>query len=406
MRAYERLIKYARVHTASAENGENTPSTERQFDLANMLADEMKSIGMTDVYVDEHCFVYGKIKASAGYESVTPIGFLAHLDTIPDFSGENAAPRIIENYDGKDITLGDSGRTLSPSDFPHLKGLVGKTLVVTDGTTVLGADDKAGVAEIMTAAERIIKENIPHGQISVGFCPDEEIGHGAELLDLQRFGAELGYTVDGGALCDIEYENFNAAGAEVTFKGFNVHPGSAKNVMINASLLAMEFNSMLPSADVPSKTEGYEGFFHLTDMKGNVEQATLSYIIRDHDANTFEARKKCIEHIAKAMNEKYGDGAVTLHIRDQYRNMIEMVKPRFEVVEKAFSAAKALGLTPTASPIRGGTDGARLSFRGLPCPNLPTGSFGHHGPYEHAVCEYMDECVDLIINTAKEYVTE
>ena len=239
MRAYERLIKYARVHTASAENGENTPSTERQFDLANMLADEMKSIGMTDVYVDEHCFVYGKIKASAGYESVTPIGFLAHLDTIPDFSGENAAPRIIENYDGKDITLGDSGRTLSPSDFPHLKGLVGKTLVVTDGTTVLGADDKAGIAEIMTAAERIIKENIPHGQISVGFCPDEEIGHGAELLDLQRFGAELGYTVDGGALCDIEYENFNAAGAEVTFKGFNVHPGSAKNVMINASPLAL-----------------------------------------------------------------------------------------------------------------------------------------------------------------------
>ena len=406
MKAYERLIKYAKIHTASAENGDKTPSTSRQFDLANLLADEMKEIGLTDVYVDEHCFVYGKIKASEGYENVTPVGFLAHIDTIPDFSGENVRPRLIENYGGGDIALGESGRVLSPANFPHLKNLAGKTLVVTDGTTVLGADDKAGVAEIMTAAERIIKEDVPHGRISVGFCPDEEIGHGAELLDLQRFGAELGYTVDGGALCDIEYENFNAAGAEVSFRGFNVHPGSAKDLMINASLLAMEFNSMLPSADIPSKTEGYEGFFHLTDMKGNVEQATLSYIIRDHDADTFEARKKCVGHIAKAMNEKYGDGTVTLKIRDQYRNMIEKVKPRFEVVEKAFSAAKALGLSPTASPIRGGTDGARLSFRGLPCPNLPTGSYGHHGPYEHAVCEYMDVCTDLIINIVREYARD
>ncbi len=403
MRAYERLIKYAKIHTASAEDGEKTPSTGRQFDLARLLADEMKELGICDVYVDEHCFVYGKIKASEGYENAVPIGFLAHLDTIPDFSGENVRPRLVENYDGGDIKLGDSGRVLSPANFPNLKNLTGKTLVVTDGTTVLGADDKAGVAEIMTAAERIINEKIPHGQISIGFCPDEEIGHGAELLDLDRFGAELGYTVDGGALCDIEYENFNAAGAEVTFRGFNVHPGSAKNTMINASLLSMEFNSMLPSADIPSLTEGYEGFFHLTEMKGNVESATLSYIIRDHDAGTFEARKRCIEHIAKTMNEKYGEGTVTLKQRDQYRNMIEKVKPRYEVVEKAFSAARSLGLDPTASPIRGGTDGARLSFRGLPCPNLPTGSYGHHGPYEHAVCEFMDTCVDLIINISKEY---
>lgn len=406
MKAWERFIKYAKVHTASAEDGDKTPSTDRQFDLANMLADEMKKIGLTDVYVDEHCYAYGKIKASKGYENVTPIGFLAHVDTIPDFSGENVKPRVIENYDGGDIKLGNSCRVLSPANFPHLKKYAGKTLIVTDGNTVLGADDKAGIAEIMTAVERIINEDIPHGRISVCFCPDEEIGHGAELLDLEKFGAELGYTVDGGALCDIEYENFNAAGAEVTFRGFNVHPGSAKDTMINASLLAMKFNSMLPSADVPSKTEGYEGFFHLTEMSGDVASAKLSYIIRDHDANTFEARKKCMEHIAKTLNEEYGEGAVTLEIREQYRNMIEMVKPRYEVVEKAFAAAKACGLSPTTSPIRGGTDGARLSFRGLPCPNLPTGSYGHHGPYEHAVCEEMDICTDLIVNIVREYARD
>lgn len=406
MKAYERLIKYAKIHTASSEEGSETPSTSRQFDLANALAEEMKQIGMTGVYVDGHCYVYGVIEADKGYENVTPTGFLAHIDTVPDFPGENVCPRIIENYDGKDIALSDSGRVLSPADFPHLEKLKGKTLIVTDGKTVLGADDKAGVAEIMTAAERIIKEKIPHGRVSVCFCPDEEIGHGAALLDLDRFGAELGYTVDGGALADIEYENFNAAGAEVLFRGKNVHPGGAKNTMINAALLAMEFNSMLPSADVPSHTEGYEGFFHLTEMSGAVDSAKLSYIIRDHDENTFRARKKCMEHIAKTMNEKYGEGTVTLNIKEQYRNMIEMVKPRFEVVEKAFEAARSLGLNPTASPIRGGTDGAQLSFRGLPCPNLPTGSYGHHGPYEHAVCEDMDVCTDLIINIIRCYAND
>ncbi len=406
MKAYERLIKYAKIHTASSEEGSETPSTSRQFDLANALAEEMKQIGMTGVYVDGHCYVYGAIEADKGYENVTPTGFLAHIDTVPDFPGENVCPRIIENYDGGDISLSDSGRVLSPADFPHLEKLKGKTLIVTDGKTVLGADDKAGVAEIMTAAERIIKEKIPHGRVSVCFCPDEEIGHGAALLDLDRFGAELGYTVDGGALADIEYENFNAAGAEVLFRGKNVHPGGAKNTMINAALLAMEFNSMLPSADVPSLTEGYEGFFHLTEMSGAVDSAKLSYIIRDHDENTFRARKKCMEHIAKTMNEKYGEGAVTLNIKEQYRNMIEMVKPRFEVVEKAFEAARSLGLNPTASPIRGGTDGAQLSFRGLPCPNLPTGSYGHHGPYEHAVCEDMDVCTDLIINIIRCYAND
>ena len=406
MKAYERLIKYAKIHTASSEEGSETPSTRRQFDLANVLCGEMTEIGVGDVCVDGHCYVYGRIPATPGYENVTPIGFIAHLDTVPDFSGENVDPRIVENYDGGPIALGDSGRVLDPADFPHLKTLAGKTLIVTDGRTVLGADDKAGVAEIMTAAERLINEKIPHGPVSIAFCPDEEIGHGAALLDLGRFGAKLGYTVDGGALCDIEYENFNAAGAEVAFRGFNVHPGSAKNTMINAAKLAMEFDSMLPSADVPSMTEGYEGFFHLTEMSGNVESAKLSYIIRDHSAETFSARKKCMEHIAKTLNERYGEGTVTLTLKDQYRNMIEMVKPRFEVVEKAFSAAKACGMTPTASPIRGGTDGAQLSFRGLPCPNLPTGSYGHHGPYEHAVVEQMDRCTDLIVQIVKEFAAE
>lgn len=406
MKAYERLIKYAKVHTASAEDNSVTPSTNRQFDLANILADEMKDMGVSDVYVDTHCYVYGMIPATKGYEKVTPIGFLSHIDTIPDFSGENVKPELIENYDGGDIKLGDSGRVLSPANFPALKKHIGKSLVVTDGTTVLGADDKAGIAEIMTAAEQIIKENIPHGQISIAFCPDEEIGHGAALLDLDRFGAELGYTADGGDINEIEYENFNAAGAELVFKGFNVHPGSAKNTMINAALVAMEFNSMLPAADIPSKTEGYEGFFHLTDMSGSVESAKLSYIIRDHSATVFEARKACMEHAVKAINEKYGEGTVTLKITEQYRNMLEVVKPRFEVVEKAFAAAKAAGLDPKASPIRGGTDGAQLSFRGLPCPNLPTGSGGHHGPYEYAVVEDMDKCTELIINIVNEYAKE
>lgn len=403
MKAYERLIKYAKIHTASAEDGAGTPSSARQFDLARILEAELRELGAANVYVDEHCYVYGMIPASAGYEDKPCVGFLAHLDTVPDFSGENVMPRIVENYDGGDIPLGDSGRVLSPDDFPHLKKLTGLSLIVTDGNTVLGADDKAGVAEIMSAAERIISDGIPHGAVAIGFCPDEEIGHGAALMDLVRFGAKYAYTVDGAAIGEIEYENFNAAGAELTFRGFNVHPGSAKNTMINASLVAFEFNSMLPSGDTPRDTEGYEGFFHLTDMSGGVESARLSYIIRDHNAAAFEARKECMAHIAKLLNEKYGEGTVTLELKDQYRNMIEVIKPHFEVVDKAMAAMRALGVEPRSCAIRGGTDGARLSFRGLPCPNLPTGSFGHHGPYEHAVIEHMDLCTQLVINIIKEY---
>ena len=404
-RAYERLIEYARVHTSSAEDAAQTPSTERQFDLARVLERELAALGVNGVYVDEHCYVYGKLPATPGLEDKPCVGFLAHLDTIPDadFSGEHVNPRVIENYDGGEIALGESGRVLSPADFPHLPSLKGKTLIVTDGTSVLGADDKAGIAEIMSAVERILAEGAAHGPLAVGFCPDEEIGHGAALMDLKRLGAELAYTLDGGPFGEVEYENFNAAEATVEFCGFNVHPGSAKDTMINASLVAHQFNAMLPAGETPRDTEGYEGFFHLTDMAGGVERASLSYIIRDHDAAAFVQRKKTMEHIAKLLNARYGEGTVTLAFREQYRNMLEKVSSRFEVVEKALAAYRAMDVEPRVVPIRGGTDGAALSFRGLPCPNLSTGSYAHHGPYEHAAVEEMDRVVELLINIAKEF---
>ena len=406
MKAYERLINYAKVHTASVDLAETVPSTARQFDLARLLVQEMTDLGICDVYLDEHCFVYGKLPATPGLEDVPCVGFLAHLDTIPDFSGENVRPQVIQDYDGDDIPLGESGRVLSPKNFPHLRDLLGATLVVTDGTTVLGADDKAGVAEIMTAAERILTENIPHGPIAIGFCPDEEIGHGAALLYLDRFGASLAYTLDGGGTGEIEYENFNAAAAEVEFKGFNVHPGSAKNTMINATLLAVTFCSMLPNGETPRDTEGYEGYYHVMELSGNVEAAKLHLIIRDHDAGCFEARKRTLEHITKLLNEQYGEGTVSLTIREQYRNMLEVIRPHFEVVEKAMAAIRACGMEPSAMPIRGGTDGAQLTFRGLPCPNLSTGSYGHHGPYEFAVAEEMDWCVDLVLGIVAEFARQ
>ena len=397
MRAYERLLQYVTVHTASAEDCEETPTTRRQFDLSRLLEKEMKALGMEGVFVDEHAYVYGFIPASAGCEDKPCVGLIAHIDTIPDFSGENVKPRLVENYDGGEIALGDSGRVLNAEQFPHLKTLLGHTLVVTDGTTVLGADDKAGVAEIMTACERVLTEKLPHGRIAVCFTPDEEVGHGAALLDLERFGADFAYTVDGGEPWEINYETFNAAGAKFEFKGFNIHPGSAKNKMINASLVAMECNAMLPAGETPEHTEGYEGFFHLTDMQGNVEKATLSYIIRDHDAALFEGRKKTMEHIAALLNEKYGPGTVTLTIRDQYRNMEEKLRERMDVVQRVEKAIRAVGLEPASVPVRGGTDGSQLSFRGLLCPNLGTGGYCCHGPYEHASAQKMDQVVEILL---------
>ena len=404
MRAYERLLKYVKIHTASAENVDATPTTQRQFDLSRELAGEMRALGMARVYEDEHAYVYGELPASAGMEDKPAIGFIAHIDTVPDFSGENVRPQVIENYDGGPVQLGTSGRTLSPAKFPELSDFVGQTLITTDGTTVLGADDKAGVAEIMTACEHIIAENRPHGRISVCFTPDEEVGHGAALLDLERFGADFAYTMDGGVLNGVNFETFNAASAHWEINGFNIHPGDAKNTMINACLVAMEINSMLPTGDTPAKTEGYEGFFHLMDMSGTVEAASLDYIVRDHDAAAFAVRKETMRHIEKLINEKYGAGTAKLTLADQYRNMAECLSAHMEVVELAEEAIRKAGLEPVRVPIRGGTDGAQLSFRGLPCPNLGTGGYSFHGPFEHITVEGMDVAVDIILNLISESI--
>lgn len=404
MRAYERLLKYVKIHTASAENVDATPTTQRQFDLSRELAGEMRALGMARVYEDEHAYVYGELPASAGMEDKPAIGFIAHIDTVPDFSGENVRPQVIENYDGGPVQLGTSGRTLSPAKFPELSDFVGQTLITTDGTTVLGADDKAGVAEIMTACEHIIAENRPHGRISVCFTPDEEVGHGAALLDLERFGADFAYTMDGGVLNEVNFETFNAASAHWEINGFNIHPGDAKNTMINACLVAMEINSMLPSGDTPAKTEGYEGFFHLMEMSGTVEAAALDYIVRDHDAAAFAVRKETMRHIEKLINEKYGAGTAKLTLADQYRNMAECLSAHMEVVELAEKAIRKAGLEPVRVPIRGGTDGAQLSFRGLPCPNLGTGGYSFHGSFEHITVEGMDVAVDIILNLISESI--
>lgn len=404
MRAYERFINYVKVHTASSEDLSCTPTTGCQFDLSRMLEREMKALGMENVFVDEHAYVYGSISASEGYEDKPCIAFIAHLDTIPDFCGENVQPRLIPDYDGGDVVLGSSGRTLSVKDFPHLPSLRGQTLIVTDGTTVLGADDKAGIAAALSACERIISENIPHGKIALCFTPDEEVGHGAALLDLERLGADFAYTLDGGELNEISYETFNAAAAVWEVNGFNVHPGSAKDTMVNANLVAMEINSMLPAGDVPSKTENYEGFFHLTDMSGTVEKATLSYIIRDHDAAVFEHRKNTMRHIEELINRKYGKGTAKLSIREQYRNMAEVLEERMDIVRLAERALRLSGLEPVCTPVRGGTDGSQLSFRGLLCPNLGTGGYSYHGPYEHITAERLDLCEQIVINIVKENI--
>ena len=404
MKAYERLLQYVRIHTKSDDDSTTVPSTARQFDLANALVEEMKSIGIADAHVDDKCYVYGSIPATVGYEDKPAIGFIAHMDTAPDFNGEGVNPRLIENYDGGEVALGESGRSLRPAEFPHLKQLKGRTLIVTDGTTLLGADDKAGVAEIMTAAERIIDEKKPHGRILVAFTPDEEVGRGADCFDVKGFGADFAYTVDGGQENIIEYENFNAASCHVEVNGFNVHPGSAKNTMVNALLVAMEFNSMLPSGQTPRDTEDYEGFFHLCDMSGNVEKATMDYIIRDHSLEMMESKKFTLSHIEKLLNEKYGSGTVTITVKDQYRNMVEMIKPCFHLIENAMAAVRDLGLEPITEPIRGGTDGARLSFMGLPCPNLGTGGYAYHGPYEHITVEGMELATEIIIGIIGKYV--
>ena len=403
MRAYERLLNYVKIHTASDESSSTVPSSRRQFDLAEILAEEMKSIGIADARVEENCYVYGTIPATKGYEDKTRIGFIAHLDTAPDFCGEHVNPQIHEDYDGGEIVLGNSGKILSPGQFPHLRALKGRTLITTDGTTLLGADDKAGIAEIMTLAEELIHSTEPHGQVSIGFTPDEEVGSGAAEFDIPGFGAQFAYTVDGGCENEIVYENFNACGAEFEINGFNIHPGESKNTMINAALLAMEINSMLPSAETPAHTEQYEGFYHLTEMEGTVERAKLQYIVRDHSGAHFESRQETLRHIEKSMNEKYGNGTVKLTITQQYRNMAEVIAPCMHLIDNAKDSIREAGLEPDTSPIRGGTDGARLSFAGLPCPNLGTGGYAFHGPYEHITAEGMDLAVKILRGIVRRY---
>lgn len=403
MRAYERLLNYVKIHTTSEESSETTPSSDRQFMLGNLLVEELREMGIKDVTIDDKCYIYAKLPATEGLEKAPVLGFIAHMDTAPDFSGENVQPQLIPDYDGENIVLGQSGLTLSPETFPHLRKLKGCTLIVTDGTTLLGADDKAGVAEIMTMAEELLSSKLPHGPICIGFTPDEEIGRGADYFDVDRFGADFAYTVDGGAENAIEYENFNAAGAKVTIRGLSVHPGDSKDTMINASLVAMEFNAMLPAGDTPRNTENYEGFYHLCEMKGDVSEATLSYIVRDHDASLFEARLYTLRHIEKLLNEKYGSGTVTLTIREQYRNMKEMIEPCIHLINNAKQAVQSVGLQPVTVPIRGGTDGARLSYMGLPCPNLGTGGYGFHGPYEHITAEGLDHVVAILKEIVRLY---
>ena len=403
MRAYERFLTYAAIRTPSDENSTTSPSSKCQFELADLLKDEMLAIGIADAHVTEYCYVYGTIPATPGLESKPKIGFIAHMDTVSDYCDHDIKPIVHENYDGGDLALGTSGRTLSVKDFPHLPSLKGRTLITTDGTTVLGADDKAGIAEIMTMAERLIKENIPHGTICIAFTPDEEVGAGTAHFDVEKFGADSAYTLDGDSEGVIQSENFNACKADFEITGFGVHPGSSKDTMINACLVAMEINQMLPGCETPRGTEDYEGFFHLTNMSGDVTSAELHYIIRDHDKDYFEMRKNTLRLIEKDLNAKWGEGTVKLTITEQYKNMSEIIAGCMHLIENAKQACVNANVAPQILPIRGGTDGCQLSFKGLPCPNLGTGGHAYHGPYEHITVEGMDQATDIVLELVKIY---
>ncbi|MGN0706656.1 MAG: peptidase T [Faecalibacterium sp.] len=403
MRAYERLLQYVRVHTTSDASSGMHPSAAREFDLAQMLVDELKGLGIENAFVDENCYVYASIPATEGCEDKPALGLIAHLDTADDASGENVNPILHENYDGRDVVLPATGAVMKVSTFPFLAQLKGETLITSDGTTLLGADDKAGVAEIMTAAETILAEGRPHGKLCIAFTPDEEIGEGALLFDIPGFGADFAYTVDGGDAGCIEYENFNAAAATVTVHGFSVHPGSAKDAMINASNVAMEFHSALPIMARPETTENREGFYHLCQMMGDVTEAKLGYILRDHDADKLQFKKDNMLQIADYLNNKYGPGTVEVELKDSYRNMLEKIQPHFHLVETAREAVRMAGLEPEEPPVRGGTDGAVLSWKGLPCPNLGTGGFNFHGVCECTTAERMDKATEILLNIVALY---
>ena len=396
MRVEERLLKYVSYWTTSDEECRQIPSSERQFELGKVLEQELRDLGLEKVTLTDHCYVYGLLPATKGYADKPAVGFISHMDTAPDFSGKDVKPQIIPDYDGNDVLLKGSGAYLKVSDFPTLETLKGRTLITTDGTTLLGADDKAGVSEIMTAVEQIITEKIPHGDIWIGFTPDEEVGSGADLFDLDYFKAKFAYTVDGDYEGEVAYENFNAASASFEITGVNVHPGEAKDIMINAALVGCEIASLLPENETPAHTEGREGFYHLTDFSGDIAHAKVNYIVRDHDKATFEKRLDTLRGIEKKMNEKYHADTVKLNIQHSYSNMLEVIEKNEYVVAIAKKAIKNVGLEPVSRPVRGGTDGARLSFMGLPCPNLGTGGYGFHGPFEHISVEGMDTAVSVI----------
>jgi len=393
----ERFLNYVKFETTSDENSPTCPSTKNQMEFAKRIAAELKEIGLVEVEVDENGYVMATCPANTTRD-LPVIGFIAHMDTSPDMSGKNVNPKIIKNYDGNDIILNEeAGIVLSPSDFPELLENKGLDLITTDGTTLLGADDKAGIAEIITAMEYLISHpELPHGKIRIAFTPDEEIGRGADLFDVKKFGASFAYTLDGGPIGELEYENFNAASAKITIQGRNVHPGSAKGKMVNSALIAMELNSMLPVNERPEYTEKYEGFYHLTNINGTVENTTISYIIRDHSRELFENKKRLLQEIVDFLNKKYGD-IITLELKDSYYNMKEMIESKMFIVDLAKEAMENIGITPKIQPIRGGTDGARLSFMGLPCPNIFTGGFNFHGKYEYIPIQSMEKAVETVL---------
>lgn len=400
----ERFLKYVSYDTQSAEDAGKIPSTDKQFVLANALADEMRLLGLEDVRVDGHCYVYGFIPESA--PGLPALGFIAHMDTSPEVSGKDVLPRVVENYPGGDIYLNPE-LSVSEAAFPSIRELVGQDLIVTDGSTLLGADDKAGIAEILTMCEALLADpSIRHGRICVGFTPDEEVGAGTDKFDVKGFGADFAYTVDGGKLGEIEYENFNACSAKVEIRGASIHPGSAKDKMKNAIHIAEEFDAMLPPFERPEHTEGYEGFFHLLSIEGVTEHVRMGYIVRDHDAGRFEARKALLRKAAEFINLRYGEGTLTLSLKDSYYNMKEKILPHFHLIETAEAAMKALDVDPIVVPIRGGTDGARLSFMGLPCPNLCTGGYFFHGRRELIPVQSLEKISDILLEIVKKTYEE
>ena len=403
MRAYERFLNYVPVWTTSDETSDTVPSADRELVLARMLVEEMKGLGIADARVDDKGYVYGHIPATPGCEDKPSLGLVAHMDTVADASGENIKPQIIENYDGKDVVLKGSGDILKVDEFPYLAELKGRTLITTDGTTLLGADDKAGIAEILTVAEEIIKEGLPHGKICIGFTPDEEIARGAKHFDVEGFGADYAYTLDCDEEGEIQFENFNASTAFITIHGVSVHTGSAKDVMVNSQTIATEIHQMLPVNERPETTEGYEGFYHLVSVQGNVTTTKMKYFIRDFDRRSFDARAQKLRDIAEEMNKKYGEGKVEVEIVESYYNMREKIEPCMQLIDYAKAAIEHAGITPIVSPVRGGTDGARLSFKGLPCPNLGTGGHAFHGVFEHITVEGLDKAVLIVKDIIRQF---